>query len=1039
VASTDIQFVDILADLRALPLAGGVPAIPLVEVIRATTGTTTGGGTFRFDETSSAPDDGATVLRPSALTTTQPGRWLRRDTARPVAGWWGAAGNGTTDDSAALAAADAYAAIIGSSLFIEQPHRVDQDLTFTAPVVFEAAGRLVVGHEVLSFTGSEISYSPPAISDSPPIYVQKAGPVVAADEVPPYLLFIGQTAAVRGRRFVQFGEALLPTATASWAESALPDTWYFRHGNVQVDGQIVLRGQIPRPSRIEIDEVALASRPTTADMGAESWSYGNADQQDESTVYLRLNGTSPVEESHPIRAMHLLPKPPLIFACDVDITPMPSLAPGYAVADASGAIKFTIAAIRDNRLYASAFDGASSLPVGTALQYRVASTAPWQPLGTVSAVFQQAFQPHALWGFAAFRDQPRRIWVQKTVIDAHWHVARPHRITFTAPVTAPLTAHVFVDGDIRFAAGQVSSIGWFGASATEAVDSLPAIQAALDAVHVAGGEVQVPGGVGKYHCGDPMVLGHHQIDVGSNTTLRWLGQTPIACDANWLALRGGLLNLRRTGDSVENVTIVDAVIDAGGAQTNNGIGLGTSGWERWIKATARRFRLERPYVYNVTGDTNGGQGGKALTFQFGVEDVVISDARVEDAFIAVSLESAGRDDVDQSVIRNVLVNGLIARRVSRIARLLQMINTDVAAMHSVRMTGLVGYEVGLSSQNYDAPGTGAYPGDVSGAIEVLGGSGHLDVTIMNPDNMQIGAVVSCMGSNNRIDAVFKGRARRLIDLAPAVESSLGGVASGRTGQIFTDTPRRNNRITVDALSPSTIDMAIDTVTSASFLLNAGATKPVEGDVITGASGGEGVVIWSKANGSLIIRSITPGFKDDDEVSAGGIVIGRILTVKSPVIGNDLRVTCASPPSTALLGPDMRVAASNLLTVHDLARQQALTATLPAAILAAGTPAGWYRSRRGSGLASGADITLWAADEIPFGWMGTIEVRSSGGTYCHQVRAAKSVSAPLMTLHDVVKDGLLELRADLDGNIKLFNTSTTTLPWVVTWDEGGVFR
>lgn len=41
-ASTNIQFVDILADLRALPLAGGVPAIPLVEVIRATTGTTAG-------------------------------------------------------------------------------------------------------------------------------------------------------------------------------------------------------------------------------------------------------------------------------------------------------------------------------------------------------------------------------------------------------------------------------------------------------------------------------------------------------------------------------------------------------------------------------------------------------------------------------------------------------------------------------------------------------------------------------------------------------------------------------------------------------------------------------------------------------------------------------------------------------------------------------------------------------------------------------------------------------------------------------------
>ncbi|MFD0388440.1 hypothetical protein ACFQ4K_12360 [Tistrella bauzanensis] len=41
-ASVDFQSVDILADLRSLPLSGGVPAIPMVEVIRATTGTTAG-------------------------------------------------------------------------------------------------------------------------------------------------------------------------------------------------------------------------------------------------------------------------------------------------------------------------------------------------------------------------------------------------------------------------------------------------------------------------------------------------------------------------------------------------------------------------------------------------------------------------------------------------------------------------------------------------------------------------------------------------------------------------------------------------------------------------------------------------------------------------------------------------------------------------------------------------------------------------------------------------------------------------------------
>ncbi|GGB48978.1 hypothetical protein GCM10011505_32570 [Tistrella bauzanensis] len=71
-------------------------------------------------------------------------------------------------------------------------------------------------------------------------------------------------------------------------------------------------------------------------------------------------------------------------------------------------------------------------------------------------------------------------------------------------------------------------------------------------------------------------------------------------------------------------------------------------------------------------------GGKALTFQFGVEDVIVSDARIEDAFIAISCESGGRSDIDQAAIRNVLVNGMVARRVSRLVRVLQSIDPAVA-------------------------------------------------------------------------------------------------------------------------------------------------------------------------------------------------------------------------------------------------------------------------------------------------------------------------------------------------------------------------
>jgi hypothetical protein len=61
-----------------------------------------GGGSFRWDSASTATDNGGTIIKETATTT---GRWLRQFDGAINARWFGATGNGVTDDTAALQAA----------------------------------------------------------------------------------------------------------------------------------------------------------------------------------------------------------------------------------------------------------------------------------------------------------------------------------------------------------------------------------------------------------------------------------------------------------------------------------------------------------------------------------------------------------------------------------------------------------------------------------------------------------------------------------------------------------------------------------------------------------------------------------------------------------------------------------------------------------------------------------------------------------------------------------------------------------------------
>ena len=77
----------------------------VVEVLGRVTEGDEGGGTFYFDENSSAADDDATIYQPDTGT----GRWLRIFSTEVRPEWWGALRDGSTDDTAALQAAGTFA------------------------------------------------------------------------------------------------------------------------------------------------------------------------------------------------------------------------------------------------------------------------------------------------------------------------------------------------------------------------------------------------------------------------------------------------------------------------------------------------------------------------------------------------------------------------------------------------------------------------------------------------------------------------------------------------------------------------------------------------------------------------------------------------------------------------------------------------------------------------------------------------------------------------------------------------------------------
>jgi hypothetical protein len=115
-AQTTGESVSTIAALRAKSVSDVADGacIVLAGYHSATEGPNAGGGLFRYDLSCTAADDGGITLAP----TTGDGRWIRQFSGPVNVRWYGAKGDGSTDDSASLQKAGNAALALGCTLYV---------------------------------------------------------------------------------------------------------------------------------------------------------------------------------------------------------------------------------------------------------------------------------------------------------------------------------------------------------------------------------------------------------------------------------------------------------------------------------------------------------------------------------------------------------------------------------------------------------------------------------------------------------------------------------------------------------------------------------------------------------------------------------------------------------------------------------------------------------------------------------------------------------------------------------------------------------
>lgn len=138
---TDAFTVDSIADLR---LSSATTANEQAFVAGYYTPGDSGGGVFYWDSTSTAADNNGTIIKVTAVTA---GRWIRMHGGEIDPRWFGAKGDGVTDDTAAVQASDTLDD--GFVKFAKGNYVITSNVTFSRNVEFNADAILVVSTGVV--------------------------------------------------------------------------------------------------------------------------------------------------------------------------------------------------------------------------------------------------------------------------------------------------------------------------------------------------------------------------------------------------------------------------------------------------------------------------------------------------------------------------------------------------------------------------------------------------------------------------------------------------------------------------------------------------------------------------------------------------------------------------------------------------------------------------------------------------------------------------------------------------------------------------